>query len=69
MIGFGVVSVTDQGDEATLIEEHQYEDGRVRQNPISLRREGDGWHIVLDEKRLEKLCAYLSSLASHSGKP
>jgi len=39
--------VSTQGDEATLIEEHQYQDGRVRQNPVTLRRDQDGWHIVM----------------------
>lgn len=68
MTGFGVVSVNTQGDEATLIEEHQYTDGKVRQNPIKLHREADGWRIVLDEKRLEKLGAYLRSIASQNRK-
>jgi hypothetical protein len=67
MTGFGIVSVKVEGDEATLIEEHQYQDGSVRQNPITLHREDDGWHILLDDKRLEKLGAYLSSLASKKG--
>ena len=68
MAGFRVVSVSTQGDEATLLEEHQYEGGRVRQNSFTLHRQDDGWRIVLDENRLEKLGAYLSSLASQNVK-
>ena len=64
MSGFGVVSVANQGDDATLVEEHQYQDGSVRQNTIQLHKEEDGWRILLDEKRLEKLGAYLASLTS-----
>ena len=68
MAAFGVVSVNVQGDDATLVEEHQFEDGKVRQNPITLHREVDGWRIVLDEKRLQKFVMYLESVTSRNGK-
>jgi TolA-binding protein len=68
MAAYGVVSVNAQGDDATLTEEHQYEDGRVRQNSITLHRYDDGWRVVLDEKRLQKFIMYLESVASRSGK-
>jgi RNA polymerase sigma factor (sigma-70 family) len=68
MAAFGVVSVNVQGDNATLVEEHQFEDGKIRQNPITLRHQDDGWRVVLDEKRLQKFVMYLESVASRSGK-
>ena len=68
MMAFGVVSVNQQGDDATLVEEHQFEDGKIRLNPITLHREADGWRIVLDEKRLQKFVMYLESVASRNSK-
>jgi hypothetical protein len=68
MAAFGVVSVNVQGDDATLVEEHQFEDGKIRQNPVTLHRQDDGWRIVLDEKRLQKFVMYLESVASRNGK-
>jgi RNA polymerase sigma factor (sigma-70 family) len=64
MKGFGIVSLSAEGDTASMVEEHQYEDGRVRQNEITLVRGADGWRVLLDERRLEKLGSYLKDLAS-----
>jgi RNA polymerase sigma factor (sigma-70 family) len=50
--GFGVVSTDIQGDEVTLIEQHQYEDGTVRQNPITMHHFDDGWRVVLGDARI-----------------
>jgi len=49
--GFAVVSQNMQGDEDTLIEQHQYQDGRVRQNQVTLHQFGDGWRIVFGDER------------------
>jgi len=49
--GFAVVSQNIQGDEDTLIEQHQYQDGRVRQNQVTLHQFGDGWRIVFGDER------------------
>jgi RNA polymerase sigma factor (sigma-70 family) len=49
--GFAVVSQNIQGDEDTLIEQHQYQDGRVRQNQVTLHQFDDGWRIVFGNER------------------
>ena len=49
--GFAVVSQSIQGNEDTLIEQHQYQDGRVRQNQVTLHQFDDGWRIVFGDER------------------
>jgi len=41
---------------------------KIRQNPITLRRQDDGWRVVLEEKRLQKFVMFLESVASRNGK-
>jgi cell division protein FtsL len=66
--GFAVVSQNIQGDEDTLIEQHQYQDGRVRQNQVMLRQFGDGWRIVFgDERTLRGFDATLKFAAANAG--
>ena len=62
--GFAVVSQNIQGDEDTLIEQHQYQDGRVRQNQVTLHHFDDGWRIVFgDEKTMRGFDATLKFAA------
>jgi hypothetical protein len=66
--GFAVVSQNLQGDEDTLIEQHQYQDGRVRQNQVTLHHFDDGWRIVFgDEKTLRGFDATLKFAAANTG--
>jgi RNA polymerase sigma factor (sigma-70 family) len=66
--GFAVVSQNIQGDEDTLIEQHQYQDGRVRQNQVTLHQFDDGWRIVFgDEKTLRGFDATLKFAAANAG--
>ncbi|MGO9000907.1 MAG: RNA polymerase sigma factor [Limisphaerales bacterium] len=63
--GFAVVSQNIQGDEDTLVEQHQYQDGRVRQNQVTLHQFDDGWRIVFgDEKTLRGFDATLKFAAA-----
>jgi len=62
--GFAVVSQNIQGDEDMLIEQHQYQDGRVRQNQVTLHHFDDGWRIVFgDEKTMRGFDATLKFAA------
>jgi RNA polymerase sigma factor (sigma-70 family) len=66
--GFAVVSQNIQGNEDTLIEQHQYQDGRVRQNQVTLHHFDDGWRIVFgDEKTLRGFDATLKFAAANAG--
>ncbi len=66
--GFAVVSQNIQGDEDTLIEQHQYQDGRVRQNQVTLHQFGDSWRIVFgDERTLRGFDATLKFAAANAG--
>ncbi len=66
--GFAVVSQNIQGNEDTLIEQHQYQDGRVRQNQVTLHQFDDGWRIVFgDEKTLRGFDATLKFAAANAG--
>jgi hypothetical protein len=63
--GFAVVSQNIQGDEDMLIEQHQYQDGRVRQNQVTLHHFDDGWRIVFgDEKTMRGFDATLKFAAA-----
>jgi len=50
--GFAVVSENVAGDDGTLVEQHQYVDGRVRQNEVKVHRFDDGWRIMLGDGKL-----------------
>ncbi len=50
--GFAVVSENVDGDDGSVIEQHQYEDGRVRQNQVAMHHFDDGWRIVLGDEKL-----------------
>ena len=66
--GFAVVSQNIQGDEDTLIEQHQYQDGRVRQNQVTLHQFDDGWRIIFgDEKTMRGFDATLKFAAANAG--
>jgi RNA polymerase sigma factor (sigma-70 family) len=65
--GFAVVSQNIQGNEDTLIEQHQYQDGRVRQNQVTLHQFDDGWRIVFgDERTLRGFDATLKFAAQNA---
>jgi hypothetical protein len=65
--GFAVVSQNVQGDDDLLVEQHQYQDGRVRQNQVSLHRFDDGWRVVFgDEKLMRGFDAALKRAAAES---
>lgn len=62
MAGLAIVSQDVHGDDGTVVEQHQYEDGRVRQNEFTVHRFDDGWRIVLrNEKILRGIEATLNS--------
>jgi hypothetical protein len=67
--GIAVVSENIDGTDGTLVEQHQYADGRVRQNQLNVHRfDDDGWRIVLsDEKLIRGFDAVLkrATAASH----
>ena len=66
--GIAVVSQNIQGNEDTLIEQHQYQDGRIRQNQVTLYHFDDGWRIVFgDEKTMRGFDATLKFAAANAG--
>jgi hypothetical protein len=69
--GFAVVSENIEGNDGTVIEQHQYTDGRVRQNQVTMHHFDDGWRIMLvgDEKLLRGFDAVLKRAASANGNP
>jgi len=52
MNSYGIVSNYASGDDSTLLEQHQYEDGRVRQTEVTFHRFDDGWRLMLGDDRL-----------------
>lgn len=52
MSSYAVVSENTSGDSGTLVEQHEYEDGRVRQNQVNLHHFDDGWRVVLGDDLL-----------------
>ena len=62
---YRVLSQTEQGqDDLTLAEQHQYVDGRVRQNAVQLHRdETGGWRQVIPPELLPKLEIVINDLA------
>lgn len=52
MSSYGIVSNYASGDNSTLLEQHQYEDGRVRQTEVTFHRFDDGWRLMLGDDRL-----------------
>jgi RNA polymerase sigma factor (sigma-70 family) len=62
---FRVLSQTDQGpDDVTLVEQHQYTDDRVRENPVQFHRDENGaWRQVLPPEMMPKLGVVINNLA------
>src|SRR5262249_44609457 len=68
--GFAVVSQNAQGDDDILVEQHQYQDGRVRQNQVTLHRFDDGWRVVFgDEKLMRGFDGALKRAAAYAQQP
>ena len=49
---YGIVSNYASGDVSTLLEQHQYQDGRVRQNEVTFHRFDGGWRLILGDEKL-----------------
>jgi RNA polymerase sigma factor (sigma-70 family) len=65
--GFAVVSQTVQGEDDILVEQHRYQDGRVRQNQVTLHHFDDGWRLVFgDEKLMRGFDALLKRAAMNA---
>jgi RNA polymerase sigma factor (sigma-70 family) len=60
-----VLSQVDEGpNEATLLEQHIYADGRVRENTVQFERDENGnWRQVVSPESMPKLGAVLSDFA------
>lgn len=67
---YRIVSQTETGDgRVTVIEQHEYVDGRVRQNEVQFQRDGQGnWRQVIPDGLLRKLGNALNDVAA-SPKP
>jgi RNA polymerase sigma factor (sigma-70 family) len=63
---FRVLSQTEQGtDDMTLVEQHQYNDDRVRENPVQFHRDETGnWRQVIPQELMPKLEVVINNLAS-----
>lgn len=61
-----VLSQTEEGaDQATLIKQHIYNDGRVRENSVQFERDDTGqWRQVIPPELMPKLGVILNNLAS-----
>jgi RNA polymerase sigma factor (sigma-70 family) len=61
-----VLSQAEQGpDDVTLVEQHQYADDRVRENPVQFHRDENGaWRRVLTAEMMPKLGGGINNLAS-----
>ena len=59
--GFGVVSQSLSGDDATLIVQEQHTDGVVRQNPIQMHRFDEGWRVITPPKMVDVMGRYLNN--------
>jgi RNA polymerase sigma factor (sigma-70 family) len=66
MASYRVLSQTDQGsDDMTLVEQHQYNDDRVRENPLEFHRDETGnWRQVLPQELMPKLEVVMNNLTS-----
>ena len=57
---FRVLVQFDQGPEnSTVVEQHQFDDGRVVENSLLYRRDASGWRQVLGDGVLAKFEAYI----------
>jgi hypothetical protein len=67
-VAYRVLSQTEQGpDEATLVIQRQYADGRVRENSAQFYRdETGGWRQVMPRGVMAKLPTVINSLAETS---
>jgi hypothetical protein len=63
-----VLSQIEEGsDEATLLEQHVYTDGRVRENTVQFQRDEQGaWRQVIPQELMHKLSVILNNLAGTS---
>ena len=62
---YRVLSQTEQGpDDMTLVEQHQYVDGQVRENSVHYHRDESGsWRQVIPAEEMPKLEAMINDLA------
>jgi hypothetical protein len=62
---FRVLSQTEQGpDDMTVVEQHQYVDGRVRENSVPFHRDENGsWRQVIPPELMPKLEMVINDLA------
>jgi hypothetical protein len=63
---YRVLSQTEQGpDDMTLVEQHQYVDGQVRENSVHYHRDESGsWRQVIPAEEMPKLEAMINDLAA-----
>lgn len=61
---YRVLSQTDQGpDDVSMVEQHIYVDGRVRENTVQFQRDENGnWHQVIPQELMPKLEIVLNNL-------
>lgn len=67
MSGFAVVSDNLSGQDAAVVEQHQYVDGRVRQNLLTMRHFDDGWRLMLGDEKFMRGFDALLKRAANSG--
>jgi RNA polymerase sigma factor (sigma-70 family) len=62
---YRVLSQTEQGvDDVTLVEQHQYVGGQVRENPVHYHRDESGsWRQIIPADQMPKLEAMINDLA------
>jgi len=61
---FRVLSQFDQGpDNASLIEQQQFQDGHVQENSVLFRQDPSGWRQVLTEGMMGRFEGYLNNMA------
>ena len=65
---FRVLSQADQGpDDVSVVEQHQYTDDRVRENPVQFHRDENGaWRQVLPPEMMPKVGIVINNLAGGS---
>ncbi len=63
--GNRVLSQMEEGSsEVTLLEQHVYTDGRVRENTVQFQRDDNGgWHQVIPPQMMPKLEVVLNNMA------
>ena len=50
--GPAVISEERNGEDGTIVEQHQTADGRVGQNSAQVHQFDDGWRVVMDDPKL-----------------